>query len=254
MKSRFVPSAARRFALLLSTSVLMLLSCREAGRPLVGITCSRTESGSDRLSSSYSEAIRRAGGIPLIIPTVAERSEAEAILERLDGIIFSGGEDVNPAWYGEEILNETVEVNPVRDRSDSLLGRAALDSGKPILAICRGEQLLNVLLGGSLYQDIPSQLPEAHTHRGVKHMVALEKGGFLETLFGTDSLLVNSSHHQAVKVLSPGARKAATSDGGVIEAWENGQVLAVQFHPEGLVREDDKWLSLFSCFVSSCRD
>lgn len=236
--------------LLLLGCLLGLISCSPKGQaPLVGITCSRTAKGTDQLSSNYAQAVLKAGGIPVILPTLETPEQAQRVLERLDGVIFSGGVDINPAWYGEAVWNESVEVDPVRDRSDSLLGRTALALGKPILGICRGEQLLNVLLGGSLYQDIPTQLPNTHFHRNVRHKIGIKEGTFLSNLFRADSLEVNSFHHQAVKDLAPGLTVAAWSDDGIVEAYENDQVWAVQFHPEGLLREDDTWLPLFVAFL-----
>ena len=229
--------------------LLLACACGRRSAPLVGISCSHSGSTTDALSQNYSQAILRAGGIPVIIPTLGSAEEAERVLARLDGIVFSGGEDVNPAWYGEEVLNETVGINHPRDHSDSLLARAALRSGKPVLAICRGEQLMNVILGGSLYQDIPSQIPEAHEHRGVSHKIELQGESILSRIFGPDSLTVNSRHHQAVKVPAPDIRVTAWSDDGIVEAWETKQIWAVQFHPEGLLREDDSWLPLFSAFI-----
>ena len=244
----------RRYLFLLPTVLLLAVcSCSRVSTPLIGISCSQPGTRTDGLSRNYSEAILRAGGTPVIIPTLTSDQQAEQVLARLDGIVFSGGEDVNPAWYGEEILNETVGVNTSRDRSDSLLARAALRSGKPILAICRGEQLMNVILGGSLYQDIPAQLPNAHAHQGVSHKIGLTEGGFLARLYGPDSLLVNSRHHQAAKDPAPGIRIAAWSDDGILEAWENDQVWAVQFHPEALLVEDARWLSLFSAYLDRIR-
>ena len=233
------------FAILLAATC----ACKRMSTPLVGISCSQAGVGTDCLSENYSKAILRAGGLPLIIPTLTSEQQAEQVLARLDGIVFSGGEDVCPAWYGEEILNGTVGVNPSRDRSDSLLARAALRSGKPVLAICRGEQLMNVILGGTLFQDIPAQLPEAHPHQGTMHPVGLEDGGFLARIYGTDSLVVNSRHHQAVKDPAPGIRVAARSDDGIVEAWETAQIWAVQFHPEVMLREDARWLPLFSAYM-----
>ena len=242
----------KRFLILLA---FCLAACSQSKAPLIGITCSRSASGSTQLSTSYTEAIAKAGGVPVVIPTVGTREEADAIVSSLDGIVFSGGEDVNPAWYGEEILNETVYIDPVRDRSDSLLSRAALSSGKPILAICRGEQLMNVMLGGSLYQDLPSQVPGNAGHGGgAMHKIGVEEGSVLATLFGTDSLEVNSYHHQAVKEVAPGVRVTARSADGIVEAYEADQVLAVQFHPEKLLqRGEEKWLALFEYFVAVCR-
>ena len=242
----------KRFLLLLSC--FLAAACTQSKAPLIGITCSRSESGATILSSSYTEAVAKAGGVPVVIPTVGTREEADAVLAGLDGVAFSGGEDVNPAWYGEVILNETVYMDPVRNVSDSLLARAALASGKPVLGICRGEQLLNVMLGGSLYQDIPTQLPGNVGHGGgAVHKIGAEQGSVLARLFGTDSLEVNSFHHQAVKDPAPGIRVTARSADGVVEAYEAEHILAVQFHPEKMIQDgDDKWVSLFERFLRMC--
>lgn len=236
-------------------TALALSACSAPQKPLIGISCSRSSSGSTLLATAYTEAVSKAGGVPVVIPTLATREEADAVLAALDGVIFSGGEDIAPAWYGEEILNETVHIDAVRDHSDSLLARAALASGKPILGICRGEQLLNVIMGGSLYQDIPTQIPQTVGHSGgATNRIALEGESFLSRLFGTDSLLVNSYHHQAVKDPAPGIRITAHSDDGITEAYENNQVWAVQFHPEKMLQKgDEKWLKLFEAFVGRCR-
>lgn len=245
-------SAMKRLLIILSViSACLTTACNFSGKaPVVGISCGHSAKGTDNLSSNYTKAILRAGGIPFIIPTIETAAQAEAVLSCLDGVVFSGGEDVNPAWYGEEVWNETVHTNPVRDRSDSLLARAALASGKPILGICRGEQLLNVMLGGSLYQDIPSQVAGAHIHRDTVHMASIVKGSVLSRIFDGDSVLVNSYHHQAVKAHAPGIVIGAWSDDGIVEAWENKQVWGFQFHPEKMLPDDERWLPLFKAFVS----
>ena len=241
--------------ILLTISVILMAACSAPKDPLIGITCSRSASGSTLLSTTYSQAVARAGAVPVVIPTVTSSAEADAVLAKLDGIVFSGGEDINPAWYGEEIWNETVDIDAVRDRSDSLLARAALASGKPILAICRGEQLLNVMMGGSLYQDIPSQIPETVGHSGgAIHKIGLEAGSVLATLYRQDSLEVNSYHHQAVKQPAPGIRITARTRDGIVEAYETDQVLAVQFHPEKMLQQgDETWLPFFKAFIDRCR-
>ena len=172
-------------------------------------------------------------------------------MSKLDGLVLSGGEDVNPIWYGEGVWNETVECDLVRDRSDSLLSRAALASGKPVLAIYRGSQLMNVVLGGSLWQDLPSQRPGPVVHGGgATHPVSVAEGSFLSRIYGTDSLQVNSWHHQAVKDEAPGITVISRSEDGIVEAWETPQIWAVQFHPEKLLAEgDDNWLPLFRAFI-----
>lgn len=242
----------RRF-LLLSITILVA-ACSHAGAPLIGISSARSSNGSTLLSKTYTEAISRAGGIPVVIPTVGTKEEADAVLAVLDGIVFSGGEDLQASWYGEDVLNETVHIDTLRDYSDSLLARSALSSGKPILAICRGEQLINVMLGGSLYQDIPSQVAGVGAHaRGAMHRIAPEPGSVLAGLYGTDSLLVNSYHHQAVKAPAPGIRITARSGDGIVEAYETAQVLAFQFHPEKMVAQGEQgWLALFEEFIHRC--
>ena len=242
----------RRF-LLLSITILVA-ACSHAGAPLIGISSARSSNGSTLLSKTYTEAISRAGGIPVVIPTVGTKEEADAVLAVLDGIVFSGGEDLQPSWYGEDVLNETVHIDTLRDYSDSLLARSALSSGKPILAICRGEQLINVMLGGSLYQDIPSQVAGVGAHaRGAMHRIAPEPGSVLAGLYGTDSLLVNSYHHQAVKAPAPGIRITARSGDGIVEAYETAQVLAFQFHTEKMVAQGEQgWLALFEEFIHRC--
>ena len=243
-----------RLSILLSLLIMMsFCSCSKQAAPLIGITCGRSESGAVNLSSNYPDAIVRAGGVPVVLPLIDDAALAESILGKLDGIVFSGGPDLDPAEYGEEILNETVHVDAVRDRSELLLARAALASGKPILAICRGEQLMNVVLGGTLYQDIPTQVDTIIKHSGFEHRIGVEKGSVLYELFGQDSLTVNSSHHQAVKQPAPGSRITAHSADGIVEAYENGQVIAVQFHPERMVLKDDSWLALFRYFVDRTR-
>lgn len=239
------------FAFVLFGLIVSCAPAQKKGAPVIGISSSRIESGRIQLSDNYTQAILRAGGTPLIIPTIDTPEQAETIISLLDGVIFSGGLDLNPQWYGEDVYNETVEIDHVRDRSDSLLARAALASGKPILGICRGEQLMNIILGGSLYQDIPSQCPEAIVHaKGAMHKIAVEKDSFLWKIFQQDTLTVNSFHHQAVKVPAPGIKIAARAVDGTVEAYENDQVWAVQFHPEGLLRKDDAWLPFFLAFLN----
>ena len=234
----------------MATAALAIAACSPR-TVLIGISSGRSAAGTVTLSKNYTEAVVRAGGAAVVLPTVRTREEADAVVKRMDGIIFSGGEDINPAWYGEDILNGTVEVNSARDRSDSLLARAALESGKRILGICRGEQLMNVVLGGSLYQDIPTQVDTLVKHGGgAWHRIGVEKGSVLYDLFGQDSLTVNSFHHQAVKKAAPGIRVTAYADNGIVEAYEYGdRLIAFQFHPEGMARTDDTWLAPFRYFI-----
>ena len=230
-------------------ALTVLQACRQA--PVIGISCGRSESGAATLSANYTNAVFRSGGIPLIFPTVVDSAMASILIHSVDGIIFSGGPDLDPSYYGETVWNETVEVDTLRDVSDLLLMRAALASGKPVMAICRGEQLMNVVLGGTLVQDIPTQVDTMVKHSGgALHRIGVEKGSVLYELFGQDSLTVNSFHHQAVKQVAPGVRVTAHSPNGIVEAYEYGdRLIAFQFHPEGMARTDDTWLAPFRYFI-----
>lgn len=243
----------RIMSFLLSTALLAGCAAGTSA-PLIGISCGRSDSGMDRLSETYPNAVLAGGGLPVIFPTVQDEETARDLIARVDGILFSGGPDFDPALYGEEIWNETVSIDAVRDKSDLLLAKAALESGKPILAICRGEQLMNVALGGSLIQDIPTQVPDSLVHAGgALHRIAVEKGSALYRIFGKDSLTVNSYHHQAVKRPGEGITITARADDGVVEAFEKGPVLAVQFHPEKSVETEPEWTLLFKDLADRAR-
>lgn len=250
------------FALVL----LLLAGCARGGAPVVGISAG-WDRGRIDVSDAYAVAVRAAGGVPVVLPPVLSFHEAVEALSHVDALILTGGEDVDPARYGEGIWNETVEVNYRRDTSDFLLARAALDAGLPILGICRGEQLMNVVLGGTLYQDLPTQYTTQKTsvngtasaikHRqsepdGVgTHMIYLEPDSRLREILGADSLMVNSFHHQAVKEPGAGVRVVARAADGVVEAWEYDGIVCVQFHPELLYARggDTTFLPIFQDLV-----
>ena len=151
--------------LILLLAVAALQACRQSA-PVIGITCSRYAGGMTYLNTTYTDAVAKSGGLPVIFPTVSDEAMAEALVASVSGVILSGGEDLDPSYYGETVWNETVKVDTLRDVSDLMLMRAALDAKKPIMAICRGEQLMNVVLGGSLYQDIPTQVDTTVKHAG----------------------------------------------------------------------------------------
>ena len=243
-------------ALLLLCVDFLTLSCSHKA-PLIGVSSSFTGT-SDKVSESYLTALRLAGGIPVILPRVSGEKEAMELIARLDGVFLTGGEDFQPALYGEEKLNETVKCVPARDTSDILLVRCALKQKKPIMGVCRGMQGINVALGGTLYQDIPTQFPGSchkQKERGdtAVHSIALSEGSLVRLLLGgADSVRVNSLHHQAVKDPAPSLRITGWSEEGIPEALEGEGIIAVQFHPEKfIVRGDDFYLPLFEEFV--CR-
>lgn len=236
--------------------ILVLLTlCARAGNPVIGVSPSFSN-GKVSVNNTYLISIERAGGIPLVLPAVADEAMADAVLASVDGLVMTGGEDVAPAYYGEEILNSTVSINAPRDTSDMLLIGAAKKRKLPVLGICRGEQIVNVFYGGSLFQDLPSQVGTEVTHRQSEpssvgtHWVYLEKGTQLHSLLKVDSIKVNTFHHQAVKQVADGFKVSARAADGVVEGYEGKGILCVQFHPEGFVSAgDDSFLPLFEEFV-----
>jgi len=232
---------------------MTVLSCSNHSVPVIGVTSFRYDKV-DATISSYCTAITGSGAVALVIPYVEDEEAASRIMDKLDGIVFVGGSDIQPSFYGENPINETVQCDTLRDHSDSLIARAALASSKPVLAICRGSQLMNVMLGGTLYQDIPTQVPEAAAHAGGAMMkLGFIEDTFLYDIFEDDSLVVYCGHHQALKDPASGLKVASKASDGIIEAWECGPVWGVQFHPEEFVLHDDKWKLLFDAFVERCK-
>jgi putative glutamine amidotransferase len=249
------------------------MGLRKASFPLIAITCSRVTGGAwgmyslghfmDYTFSDYSQAILHAGGAPLIIPAAQDRKSLEAILYSVQGLILSGGPDVHPRRYGEEPLAGLGEVDEALDQMELLTAATAVEQDLPVLGICRGIQVLNVALGGTLYQDIASQIPESlcHTPKTDKavntHSVRTKPGSRLHKLFGQREIWVNGKHHQAVKHLAPGLVATAHAKDGVVEGVElSGKRFAVgvQWHPEGTWREDSYSQKLFSAFVQTAAE
>jgi putative glutamine amidotransferase len=217
----------------------------------------------DYTFSDYSQAILHAGGAPLIVPSAQDENSMTRILDAADGLILSGGPDIHPRRYGEEPLAGLGEVDETLDRMEILAARLAVAKNLPVLGICRGIQVLNVALGGTLYQDIASQVPESLCHmpkadKAVNtHTIRIEAGSRLHKLLGRREIWVNGKHHQAVKDFAPGLTAAAQAADGVVEAVElEGKrfVVGVQWHPEGTWREDASSRKLFAAFVRAARD
>ncbi len=214
---------------------------------------------------SYIDAIVQAGGVPLLIPLVVQEDVLHILYERIDGLLLAGGGDVAPHHYGEAPHPRLGTLEPLRDVVELPLTRWAAAEGKPILAICRGIQVLNVALGGTLYQDIPAQIDTDICHERsyelqdwtyMTHPVRLERDSRLAALLGTSELLTNSLHHQAIKDPAPDLRVVGRAPDGVIEAVEgtNGQfILGVQCHPEAVQDTfDPRWSAMFASFVAHC--
>jgi putative glutamine amidotransferase len=211
------------------------------------------------INQSYVRALVNAGCAPVLIPLLEDQSRLRAIYERLDGIVFPGGADVAPGEYGEQPIEDLNVIEPARDRTELTLARWAFADDLPILGICRGQQLLNVALGGSLWQDLRHQGVTSIDHsdadgraRGAMiHRVRLDPDSRLAQLIDETDIQVNSLHHQAIKSLAPPLRVTAKSDDDVIEAVESPErrfLIAVQWHPEEV--DDIPWAQrLFAGFV-----
>ncbi len=231
-------------------------------KPIVAITCSQVE-GAARLPEDYFRAIEKAGGLPVIVPAISTFENLEKLCELADAILFSGGVDVDPLQYGEEPTRELGEITPERDFTEVNLCQMFYKNKKPIFGICRGIQLINVALGGTLYQDI-NQIPkvlkhsqQAPTWHGT-HRVFIEEDSWLFQVFKTKEMLVNSFHHQAIKAVAPVLRVVAKASDGIVEAVEskdvNHFVVGVQWHPERMFQRNEEQFRLFEAFVEKVRE
>ncbi|MBN1179718.1 MAG: gamma-glutamyl-gamma-aminobutyrate hydrolase family protein [Anaerolineae bacterium] len=234
--------------------------------PLIGIT-GRAEQVSTGLSTpfygafqSYVVAVREAGGLPLIVPPILNPAHVPLVATRLDGLLLSGGGDIDPAEYGEPGHPLAAGIDLERDRTELLLVRAALENGLPILAICRGIQVLNVALGGTLFVDIPTQVPDAVIHdpkdgdawETFNHTVHLTPGSRLAAIFDAPALQVNSFHHQATRRVADGLVVTARAADGVVEGLEHRRhpfCVGVQWHPESRFGNQPGMERLFVAFV-----
>lgn len=231
--------------------------------PLIGITTShmpgKEGEGKISLPQAYVQAIQGAGGIPLLIPVGLSQERVPDLVFHLDGVLFSGGGDVHPSRYGGA-FHPSVSFNEERDRLELDLMQAVLSRRLPFFGICRGLQVINVGLGGSLYEDLLDQRPQSLQHNRsdkprhyLAHPVVIEANSHLSRIVGHSRLEVNSLHHQGIRDLAPGLRATAYAPDGLIEAIElEGYPfgLAVQWHPECLLFSD-AMQALFQVFVQA---
>ena len=232
---------------------------------ILGSTLAATESAIPRqiLNRAYVWAVERAGCIPLILPVTRELDAVESYLGAIDGLLLSGGVDVAPACYGQPPHPQLGTVDADRDTIELPLIRAALEQNMPLFAICRGLQTLNVALGGTLYQDIPSEYPtDLHHQQSDRHIprdefthsIEIVPDSRLRAIVGAGTMQTNSLHHQALRdVASPLLVTARASD-GIIEAAESPAhryVVGVQFHPEETAARDEKSRRLFEAFAQA---
>lgn len=233
-------------------------------RPLIGLV-PQLDCPQQRLFNrlNYFEALEEAGALPVSLPLSTDPEELRELAERMDAFVFTGGIDVSPRRYGEDPIPEMGEVHPRRDEMEARLLPLVMERGKSILCICRGIQAVNVILGGTLYQDLPAQHPSEIAHRQPEpfdkpsHPVTVLPDTPLAALVGPGELMVNSIHHQAVKALAPVLRPMAISPDGVVEAaWlpDYPYLRAYQWHPEYLHVDNAPSRALFRDFVESVRN
>lgn len=214
------------------------------------------------LMPSYIEAVVTAGGVPVLIPLGLSEANLMTIFERIDGLLLPGGGDVDPIIYQGQHHESLGGIDHDRDRVELLLARTAVSHQKPMLAICRGIQVLNVALGGNLYEDIGSFMPNALHHDNfgktprnyLAHHVAIQPHSALARQLGKTDTAVNSLHHQGINRLAPELTVTATAPDGLIEAVEvpgHPYALGVQWHPENLIHDDPDMLALFSGLVAA---
>ncbi|MHB1652200.1 MAG: gamma-glutamyl-gamma-aminobutyrate hydrolase family protein [Desulfitobacteriaceae bacterium] len=231
-------------------------------KPLIGITSTKISVNPPYygayVADGYFTGISKCGGIPVIIPLMEEEEIWKELLERVDGLIFTGGTDIHPHFYREGLHPKIGELYPFRDRQEIMAVRYAMELDKPIIGICRGCQLLNVAKGGSLYQDINTQREGSFLHAQTAprdegtHYVNIVRDSRLYKMVGRERLFTNSFHHQAIKELAPGLKKVAEAEDGIIEAFESVEhtfLMGVQFHPEMMWHAHEEMLKLARYFV-----
>ena len=230
--------------------------------PLIALTATTRDIGGImrvRLNEDYVDAVRSVGLVPLILPP-RDPAEADDLLDQVAGVVLTGGEDVDPAEYGADVSPKTYTPHRLRDAFELAVARRARQRRLPTLAICRGIQLVNVALGGTLVQDIATECPSTINHEQSElrdqrvHDVEIERGSRLAEAVGATRISVNSSHHQAVAQPAHGLRVTARSPDGLVEGAEwtadDWWMLAVQWHPEELVHDEQPWdRALFEAFA-----
>lgn len=237
-------------------------------RPLIGLTTYRKMADQSPpieiigLMPSYIDSVVAAGGLPVLIPLGLEETALAAMLPRLDGVLLPGGGDIEPSVYRGSMHETMYGIDPDRDRVELFVARQAAEMGKPMLAICRGHQILNVALGGTLWEDVQAFMPQAIRHNYFKkfprnhlaHSVTAVPDSHIAHLMGKTEIHVNSLHHQGVRDLAPGLRATAVAPDGLVEGAEipgHPFAVSVQWHPENLIYDDPAMLSLFKGLVEA---
>ncbi len=243
-------------------------------KPIIGIVpLVDFERESYWMLPGYMGGVSQAGGIPVMLPLTSDNAELRQLVDSLDGFLIAGGQDVCPETYGEDQIEACGQTCPARDEMESKLFYMALGQDKPVLGICRGIQMINAILGGTLYQDLPTEHPSELDHHQQppydepSHVVKVVPGSPLEALLAQDAedmgedglsedgcLAVNSYHHQAVKELAPGLETMAYSEDGLVEAFREPSrpfVWGIQWHPELSYEVDEASRRIFGAFVKA---
>lgn len=224
-------------------------------RPYIGITCSKTAEGKIAMSQNYLNSLWEAGAVPVFLAYTEEEEKLSEYANVFDGFLFAGGDDMDPARYGEEKMFDSVEIDADRDAFELALYRHVKATGKPILGICRGIQLLNVAEGGTLYQHIDGHR-QSEPGTTTQQKTLVYKGSMLYSLTESEEILVNTFHHQNIKALAPTLTADAESEDGYIEAVHmegHKFYLAVQWHPEIFRTQSPAMQRVFAAFVNACR-
>ncbi len=229
-------------------------------KPLIGIVPSVDSEGTGSFFPAYIKAIELAGATPIVLPYTESEETLTRLIDLCGGILFIGGGDIEPRRYGEAPSPKLGETTPLRDELELRVFELVMKKNKPIMAICRGAQLVNVALSGSLIQDINSEYKTDISHRQnedkfeYSHDVILNEGEALNLLIGKKRIPANSFHHQAVKRLGKGLCVTAVAEDGIIEAFKHDSypyLHAYQWHPERLCQKDEDQLKLFKDFVKA---
>ncbi len=233
-------------------------------KPIIGLTTFKeikTTWTYNNVSYNYVNSVLLAGGVPIMIPILKDTEDIDRYLDIVDGLIFTGGEDVAPLLYGENPIKEVTCICSDRDNMELNLFKRAYEKGVPIFGVCRGLQLINVALGGTLYQDINSQIKDSLGHSvdmagdELYHSMKVEKDSKLYEVFQREMVDINSFHHQSVKDLGKDLKVSAYSEDGIVEAFESTNdkfIMAVQFHPEALIPRHMEFINLFKYFITKC--
>lgn len=233
-------------------------------KPIIGVTSSFKDERTMHVSYDNIDSITAAGGIPFVLPNLVEEAQITQIAEHLDGLLLTGGGDIDPTLFGEEPHKNLGVINPERDIFEVSLIKKMMTARKPVLGICRGCQILNIAAGGDMYQDIYTQISNElfqHSQRAPRwyasHYVNVEEGSLLANVVGQTRFKINSFHHQTVREMAPGFVVIGRANDGVIEAFESKQhpfVMGVQWHPECMtLKGDEPSIKLFNAFVAACK-